>query len=183
MNREFIVSALRENWYWFLALGLIPVAALAYTVSGPSLGEAQAVINVETPAAQQDLSRTTTAPTSPFKPQQTRRAKAEKAIAEYKCQLEGNPNGPDTANTLRRIGNLYYSALGDEEQAIHYYEMLAINYPEDEGLKQILPMLAASYERTGQRALEATTYQKMLETYSPGSEHYVYAQEKIDAGF
>lgn len=175
MNKLFVREAIRQNWHLlvaFIAVAVIGViAAINQNAESPAAEAAKlaAEVRVMTPADME----------SPFKPGGVKKQEALHSIQAYKEALAKDRRSEDAAMNFRRIGNLYYSQLGDWEQAMLFYEALITQFPDWEGLRTVYPNLAECYRKLGQLDMERQTYQRMLEYYPEDAQEYLFAQQQL----
>ena len=183
MNRDFVVEALKSNWYLVAALGVMLCAGIATALmpKGALTADAQAIDSKL--AATENGPQARMLSPGRFKPGKTKAQKATDVINRYKKELADNVGDPALKRNLLRIGNLYYSSLRDYDSAIQYYELMLIESPDETGVRDTLPVLAQCYVNTNQRGLEYETYRRMLEHFPANSQHYLFAKEKLRTGY
>lgn len=175
MNETYVREAIRQNWHLLLAF-------VAVAVMGVIAAMRQPAESVTAEAAQSGGDRPIVAPSeleTPFKPGGGKAQEALLSIQVYKEELAKDRRGEEAAINFRRIGNLYYSQLGDWEQAMVFYEALIAQFPKWEGLTTVYPNLAECYRKLGQHDMERQTYKRMMEYYPEETQAYLFAQQQL----
>lgn len=176
MNKELFVSGLKSNWHLVLVcLGFFVVAA-AWALKPSDNGHGPVAIAAQTqPKAESGAMRPHTSRWA----RPTAQQEVQNAIDDYQRDLSENRRSPETAANLFRLGNLYYSKQQNYEQASLYYEILLQDFPDYKRNNTVYPNLATCYERLGKMDLERHTYKQMREYFSPDSQDYVFATQKL----
>ena len=176
MNKELFVSGMKSNWYLILVcLGMF-VAAAAWALKPSDGGHGPIAVAAQT---QPKAGSAATHPYTSRWARPTAQEEVQNAIEDYERELTQNRRSLDTAANLFRLGNLYYSKQQNYEQASLYYEILLQDFPQYERNNTVYPNLAACYDRLGKMDLERHTYKRMREYFSPNSQEYIYATQKL----
>jgi hypothetical protein len=173
--------AQRDNGPLLVAAMVLAVGVFVALLFIPAGGTVDETPSTTAPVTSADTSEATKliATTGPFKPAPTAADKAQVHIDKYQEELKTDPDSEETPHNLVRIGNLYYSQVGDYEKAAIHYERVIKEFPFFDGIKKFYPSLAKCYERLGDDRMERQTYLRMLEYYPEESNYYKFAQGKL----
>ena len=173
VNETYVREAIRQNWHLLLAFVAVAVMGVIAAIRQPV-----ETVTVEAVGADQGTATAAELET-PFKAGGTRNQDALLSIQAYKQELAKDRQSEEAAKNFRRIGNLYYSQLGDWEQAMEFYEALITQFPNWEGLDTVYPNLAECYRKLGQHEMERQTYKRMMEYYPEETQAYLFAQQQL----
>lgn len=184
MNKEFIVEAIKSNWYLAVAVVALPSVGVFMALQ-PKPVEDDPDATVVTTAAEsmsdEEIQAARSAQQdSPWARAARPDASAEDQIADYKDQIANARPGQDTAGETARMANLYYSKMADWEQAALYYEILLREYPDYSANKVSYVNLASCYERLKEYDLARVTYERMREHFGPGTKEYEFATYQLE---
>lgn len=113
------------------------------------------------------------------RPRKTELEVLQDYMAEYRSKYDADPYGPEAPALLSAMANISQQRLGDDAQAIHYYETIVLSFPDWEGTPAVYPLLAAAYERA-QRMEEAQwIYERMMKVFPPTTPEFQFAREKM----
>lgn len=174
MNKEFVTSTLANNWYLFVVLIGIVVAAVVMSQGGGPNSEDPSAVAAASVDAAIDARMEESRWSSPTRDQQVL-----DSIDKYEEELKYNRRSSETPANLYRLANLYYSKLLDYDKASLYYEALLQEFPDYEGLQTVYPNLATCYQRSGKFELERQTYRRMLDYYPSTTQDYAWAKAQL----
>ncbi len=170
-------EAFRQTWpLWALATFVVLSVVVLYLVPGgqPKADATSTLVQVEMHTNLGGAPRTESLWAKPSKEENARAA-----IEEYIYQIEHDANGPETADNLFRVANLYYSTLLDYEKASLYYVALIQDHPEHSGVRIAFPNLITCYERLGKDDFRRNTLRDMMAFYGEGTEEYRFAEQQL----
>ena len=178
MNKTFLVSVLKENWYLVLAVLAFPAVGIIMALR-PEAPE----VDVPVPVAATATVNTTASSTNQNLPWQVANPRdgVEASIQNYHTQLKHGLNDEERPGVLARMANLYYSKQGDYDNAALYYEILMQDHPDFDGNKVSYSNLASCYERMKETDLARATYRRMRDHFGPGTKEYEFADYKLTA--
>ncbi len=181
MNKEFLVTALKSNWYLVLALIALPLVGVFMALrQGNTEDDVQAASVVQTMSEEEAAAARAARQEVPWARAARRRDnEVAEAIKDYQAQIHEDVTTEDSAGALARMANLYYSKLGDFENAALYYEILLREHPHYTGNKISFANLASCYERLKEYDLAQTVYERMRDHFGPGTKEYEYASYKL----
>ena len=173
--------AQRDNGPLLAGAVVLAVGVVVALLFMPTGGPVEETPPTPAPVTSADTSEATDliATTGPFKPAPTAGDKAQVHIDNYQEELRTDPDSEETPHNLVRIGNLYYSQVGDYEKAAIHYERVIKEFPFFDRIEDFYPSLAACYERMGDERMERQTYQRMLDYYPKESKYYEFAEAKL----
>lgn len=174
------MELIKDNWYLFIALGLVISAGVVMMImesddSGPVAAERPAamagaeVVQNQQPTGMAFGKR----PESSTQEDQTR-----KVIASHRATVEANPESEDAPGLLAAMGNLY-QRLGEYEQAAQCYEKVLMDHPDWKGITNVYSQIVVCYEKCDDEVGKKWIYRKIMDDFPEDTLEYDYAKTKL----
>lgn len=178
MTLAVFKSAVRDNWYFLVIIGLL-LAAAAYKSFVSAEAPQEDAFRAAPVVASQASGSSAPLPKKRRPPRPTAQEKAQTIIGEHQERLDEDPDSEEAPALLKAMGNLARQKLRDYEQAVDYYEQILDKYPDWEGTRQVYAQLALCYERMGDQEGAAATYVEMMEELPEDSDEYQFAKMQL----
>ena len=185
MSESILKRALKEDWYLFVLLAAVFLAA-AFMFLRPSPTHATKDLPLP-PGIAMDASATGVS--VPEAPQESQSAshdpvtrdedQARAAIADYGQRVKDDPKAEETPGLRLAMANLTMVKLHDYKDAARQYELLLYDYPDWDGDRTSYIQLIACYEQLNDADNARSVYKKMMAKFPPGSQEHLYAKAQL----